>query len=395
MSNIQPKIDLYMKKYIIPEFHPNRIHWVFSISGGKDSFALCETVREWYLNHNHTLTASGIYIWQWGDNPKEHLKGALPWLEDLQIIDARTYTHNLLGGGTSLQAPCRPCSNIRHYFSDMFLEQLETDDPIVLCRGLHLTDMAISILWRLAWFGPGVDLQGKGRPLVCLSPGKYLAKPLCFVREYECQEYAKYRQYISYPCECPALCYPSRRDIVEESLKHFYTGDLWEFDIPGMERYLSGTLDFSDTAYLKSISLGGQEYKKNCIPDSYYAFAKEYFIQHNCLRAAAKPSLLLEDLSEKFLAYGEYGCTEDDNWSCKLVADPESLTEFDLRMLGTLGPYWASIALRPLQREKIFSLQNGIWNFAPDFLWSQVCSLLKSYYKTQSGPRLHFTCRKF
>lgn len=384
MNPLVHKVDLFMKLHILPKFEPDKIHWVFSISGGKDSYVLCESIRNWYNAHSLPLKASGIYIWQWGEeNPQEFLQNTFPWLQNLQVIDTRTCTASLLKNGKNQQAPCRSCSDIRHHFSDIYLEQLNTNCPILLCRGLHMTDMIISILWRLIWFGPGNRLEGKGKPLVHLTKNAYLAKPLCFVREYESQMYAFQNNYTPLRCDCPAHLYPSRRDIIEESIRQFYTSPLWEFDVPGSDQYLHDTAGLSDISYLKSISLCGQEAKENTIPDGYFEFAKKHFLQSNIPDTLFASAPLLENYAADFLSFGAYSNHPEYKFSCKLLSDPNSISSFDLKMIGTLGPFWASFVLPPHQRELFNLTQKQIWGFVPDVNWSQVYSLMNLYYENQ------------
>ena len=145
MSVIVQKIDLFMRTHVLPQFNPAKIHWVFSLSGGKDSYVLCNGIREWYEENKIQLSATGIHIWQWGDqDPTTQLCASYPWL-DVTIIDARKKTSTIFDKAFGEQAPCRKCSDIRHFYSDLYLENLNVNGPIFLCRGLHMTDMAISL----------------------------------------------------------------------------------------------------------------------------------------------------------------------------------------------------------------------------------------------------------
>lgn len=381
MNTLISKIDLFMKLHVIPWFNLEKILWVFSISGGKDSYAMCEGIHTWYETQGKKLNAIGVYIWQWGnENPQDYFEKSFPWLHNIQIINAREYTDFLLKGGNTQQAPCRTCSDIRHYFSDTFLNKIDTNDPVLLCRGLHMTDMVISILWRLVWFGIGERLKGKGFPLTNISTNIFLAKPLCFAREYECQMYSAENNYTPFTCKCPAHLYPSRRDIIEESVRQFYTSPLWEFDVPGSEYYLYNITEIKDIQYLKAISLSGHETKRNTIPDAYFEFARDYFLQNENTYFANNSDMLLEDSCYDYLMHGVYGSLRDRKCGCKLFTSPHLLSRFDLKMIGTLGPFWASMALPPQQREYYRSLQEKKWGFSTDIYWSQVYFLLEMYY---------------
>lgn len=341
---------------------------------------MCESIREWYQIHGYTLCASGLHIWQWGEeDPTHFLNRVFSWLREITVVDARVHTQSCLGNAVHQQAPCRSCSDIRRYFSDHYLAQMKTDYPVLLCRGLHLTDIAVSVLWRLVWYGSDNQLEGKGQPITTLFQNIYLAKPLCFVREYECQSYAEQKNYIPFICNCPAQTYPSRRDIVEESLRQFYTSSLWEFDVPGISWYLRHTAGISDIELLKMLSTPGVERKQALIPDGYYEFARDHF-----LRLASLPSdhrMLLENLAADYLRSGRYASVDGYDMTCKLLSMPFSLSSFDLRMIGTLGPFWGAFSLPNPQRKYFWQLQQKIWNFTPTSDWSQVYLLLKCYYE--------------
>lgn len=282
-----------------------------------------------------------------------------------------------------VQAPCRHCADVRRSISDVFLSSLGFDVPVLLCRGLHLTDIAISLLWRLVWYGPNHCLNGKGIPLTPLPQKNcFLSKPLCLVREYECQEYSRKQKYIPFSCDCPSSLFPSRRDIVEESIRHYYTDDLWEFSIPGCSDYLQSILKITDVSNLTDISLPGKEAKSNCIPAEYYMFAKKYFLQKAPMYPLSKNTPFLETQASKLLSQGQYGEIAHDTWTCRLYSQPDSLTDFDLRMIGTLGPFWAAITLPQVQRNQIFKKQTDLWGFNLNKEWSQVCDLLSTYYQS-------------
>lgn len=141
------------------------------------------------------------------------------------IIDSVDLTRDTINYISGSQAPCKACSSIRKNIGDSFIASNYKNGYInIIARGLHLSDMAISYLWRIFW---DIDIDSftnkleKGDPLVKLNiqSNTYLAKPLCFIREYETQKYADHLKFHSICCGCPACRYPSRRDIIEESLK--------------------------------------------------------------------------------------------------------------------------------------------------------------------------------
>ena len=372
-----------MKSYVLPEFDPEKIRWVFSLSGGKDSYTMCKGIYDWYCVNGYNLIASGIYIWQWGESLHDLLVNTFPWLDEIKCIDARMNTEIELKCIKSRQAPCRKCADIRRMYSDEYLGTLGKELPIFVCRGLHMTDMTISILWRLIWNGPGDHLSGKGRPLVRLMNNWFLAKPLCFVREYESQEYSGANYYKPLSCKCPAHTFPSRRDIIEESARLIYNGHLWEFDVPGLNYYLSDIAPFSSIKEIKQLSLLGVENKTPCIPFGYYLFAKDYFLKQYPFRGISYSApILIDSLANDLFFHGRFYDSPTVNWSCKLLSTPDELSDFDIRMIGTLGPLWGSIAFPLDKRKQFFALQMQLWNYLPDVLWSQVCDLIDLYYST-------------
>lgn len=385
MEVLFDKIDLYMQKHILPMFHPEKIHWVFSLSGGKDSFIMCHGVKRWYDRNGYNLSASGLHIWQWGmNNIQEELRKKLPWLSEINVLDGKLCTANMLATATDEQAPCRLCSDVRRCLSDEFLKKLNPGCPVILCRGLHLTDMTISILWRLAWYGSGNKLENKGKPLVHLFNQVYLAKPLCYFREYECQTIAKDCQYTSIACDCPNNKYPGRRDIIEESLRYYYTSQLWEFDVPGVEEYLCNTLALDNMETLREISLPGHEKKENLLPEGFFEYACERF--KNSLEIFPKRELRghVEDYIDELLGNGVHATDCSMSMGCKLLLSKNELADFDKRMIATMGPFWGAISLSNEMRSYYLQIQKDYCDFELDIRWKQVYHLLKQYYEQKN-----------
>lgn len=273
------KIDLYITSYIKANFNLNKIHWVFSISGGKDSFTMAKAIKNWYEINGYNFKSTGLFINQWDSIVKDNIKQKFDWLDEIHIIDAYHKTSTLKDSIT-LQAPCRQCSDIRHQLSDEFLKKYNNEGMVnFLCRGLHLSDMAVSLLWRFVWgFDPyeHLAINQKGKPISYLFDNNYLLKPLCFVREYESQLFAQKNKYTPSHCKCPALKYPSRRDIIEESALTFYNSPLWEFEIWGMDTYIKETLQ-SDSKEIENLSVEGKETKKNILPEKFFDYTLSQF----------------------------------------------------------------------------------------------------------------------
>lgn len=327
---------------------------------------------------------------QWDDSSAA-IEARFHWLDELLFFDLREKTASILCENQAVQAPCSKCSLIRKECSDYFFSQLNSDkdDMIpILCRGLHLTDMANSMIWRLIWDHSPTDSLfslGKGKPLVKLFSNVYLAKPLCFVREFESQAYADAFHYSPYQCECPALKYPSRRDIIEESVSLYYTKPLWEFEIPGMDCFFKTVLT-CEKGLVAMHSVPGKETKQATLPEGFFSFGVDYFRRITEKNRAALLSNIrdrsryLEDAVPQFLSYNQLQQESDSNLNFKLLTSPDSLTGFDRKMITTLGPFWGAISLKSPLREGVFDLQRKIYDYGIDQNWSQVIDLLLLYY---------------
>lgn len=389
MKGLYAKFDLFMELYILPKFNPESIRWVFSISGGKDSFAMCDVVHDWYMHNSYRINAMGIHIWQWGNEfPDLRISDNLPWLERCRIIDARELTNNSIHYVDKSQAPCHSCATVRHTVSDQLLKEIGTELPVFLCRGLHLSDVAISILWRLFWNANEYSFSNKGLPIIELSQNQYLVKPLCFAREYECQEYSKYKHYVLYSCDCPMTTFPSRRDIVEESIRLFYKSYLWEFDIPYVTTYLESNAKLSSYNIIKELSLEGIEKKNNSLPDDFFEYVLERLKEKVANNKNAEMLPQIDLIGYNLLKKGKtVNSPHSILYTCKFFANPMSLTDFDRRMIATLGPFWGACALPLSEKEYYWQLQNKIFDIKLDKSWSQVEYWLKKYYAYKSNEK--------
>ena len=86
------KIDIFMRCHVLPRFDPQDVSWLFSLSGGKDSFAMASGMRRWYDIHGFKLHALGFSISQWSTAPSTYLPRQMPWLP-FTHIDGRDLTH--------------------------------------------------------------------------------------------------------------------------------------------------------------------------------------------------------------------------------------------------------------------------------------------------------------
>ena len=313
----------------------------------------------------------------------------IDWLP-VEVIDARSDTRIQTGYKRGQQAPCRACSDVRHGVTDILLDRapLALGDYHFIARGLHLSDMAVSLVWRLFWgLNPSRDMlnAGKGRPVTHISGNRYLAKPLSFVREFETQVYADAIGFRHACCGCPACRYPSRRDIVEETLLHFFRSDLWEFDVPGMSDFLQGHGTKIDTAALRAGSAPGLATKHNHLPKDFADFVIEEML-------GGLSILALSSLREAM----DFDCCLDDIGLAALdgrstvmpqrkIPAPALLTGGGpawpvARAITALGPFWAAFNLPSEKRREALDLQRALFGITVDDKLSNVHMLLRRYY---------------
>jgi tRNA(Ile)-lysidine synthase TilS/MesJ len=391
-----------MRSHVLPSFQPERIRWWLSLSGGKDSFAMAHALRNWYRVRGLHFDSVLFNIDQWHGDAAAALKRQISW-EDVQVIEANELTLRQTKYEPEQQAPCRSCSNVRRDLTDALIRKgSESRKPGMVdfvARGLHLSDTAISALWRHTMGKSAAqDLlsAGKARPFSRLDDDLYLAKPLYYAREFECQQYARAAGHRHSCCGCPACQYPSRRDIVEESVAGFLQSSLWEFDVPGMHELLlrSGAID--DLACLKARSEPGFAAKHGHMPR---AFAEET-VQDYLVRwdsSGCRDQLYL-DSSEDLDRIG------DDHLNGRSaqirrsriplpsifrVRELATYSDWHLMTIATMGPFWGAIGLDVELASRAWEFQRGVFGIQPDETWSQVGELLRCYYKGHAGKPKH------
>lgn len=376
------KIDIYMQKYIIPYYNPSNIYWWFSLSGGKDSFVMAHSMNEWYKRNNYSFQAEGFCVKQWNKNLSYSLlQEQMSWMR-FTIIDGVNLTKNTINYTAGDQAPCHTCSLIRKKMGDTFIAENYKNGYInIVARGIHLSDMAISYLWRLFW---DVDVdyftqrQEKGNPLIKLDmqPSVYLAKPLCFVREYETQEYSNQLKFHSICCGCPACRYPSRRDIVEESLKLLFSSTKWEFEIYGIRDYLKL---IGGNIPIEKISLSGLECKRPHLPIEFFDYMLNKFKNKSFYNNLFDREFFLDDIGIEYLV--KHKKFNSDKISQPKLYSDIPLTLPEKSVIATVGPFWGCVGYQNKEmREKLIKLQKEIYNIHIDYLWSQVIPFLKDFY---------------
>lgn len=394
------KVDLFMRKYVLPRFDPRNVRWLLSLSGGKDGFAMAEGIFSWYRKKGIELDAQGFYVNQWCENDSRRIERALkkqiPWL-DIDILDGIELTKMHCFPKVGAPAPCRSCSLSRRNVGDVYAAR-KTDQgkTVLLSKGHHLTDVAISILWR-HYLGADVSSYTehltKGNPLSRVTSfGKsfYVAKPLCYAREKETQLFADERRFLAVECSCPNDEYPSRRDVVRESLSLFFRGSFWEYEVPGMDRYLD-LIGMSDL--LRRRSFPGREMPRGLIRDDFVrSCVKE-------LKGIAKNSCMVDlagrgRLKRAAVKYILTGRKEvSGNWISPRTFY-EKYSAVLRRMEATVGPFWDMFCLSDSEEElrTWVCRQKKIYNMSFDGEWSQTAKALASYrlscFKSeQIGPR--------
>lgn len=383
------KIDVFMHNNIISAIDPNKVYWWFSLSGGKDSFTMAYALYLWYKENNYSFNGEGIYIKQWGETGiYNHLCKSIDWMP-ITRINGEEQTLLVTNYKQGNQAPCSACSSVRKLLGDKYITENYKDGFYnIISRGLHLTDMTISYLWRNYC---GIDTVlfakslNKGKPFekLELNNNLFLAKPLCLVREYECEQFARLYNYIPVCCGCPACRYPSRRDIVEESLSLFFHNDLWEFDIYGISSYLHA---ISAPEIIKDISLPGKETKCARLSSDFCTFAYKYWKLHEKgMDLAFDNNRFLDDIGNDFIV-NHIHCLTNKLYLPKFFSG-EELSREELMMIATVGPFWGAAGYHNKDfKEFVFSLQAEIFGIRTDHLWTQVNPILQDYYKETNMP---------
>lgn len=391
----QHKIDLYMRLHVISKFDAERIHWWFSLSGGKDSFAMTEGIREWYRSNRLKFTSGILTVDQWGDAAANSIKSQLPG-QKVHVLDGRELTQLATNYVVGNQAPCRACSDVRRQLTDKLLDQNEPRTGFVnfIARGLHLSDTANSLIWRFALGrDPSAEmiLNGKAKPIAKLSQVTYLVKPLTYIREFESEEYAKTRGFRPSCCGCPACKFPSRRDIVEESLRNFYRGERWEFDVPGMQELLT---HFGGSDAFE-FSAPGIHAKHNHLPADFSDFAVNHFRQ-----IIEKSKVDWTALCDSTVDLDHIGASRMQEGTNRVplpvvplpaLLQNRSLSVLEKSMIATMGPFWGAIGLDTRSAERAWRLQDEHFKIMVSDRWTQVTPLLRSYYsykELKSSPNV-------
>lgn len=400
--SFETKIDLFMQDQILPFFNPEEVDWWLSLSGGKDSYAMAIGIRQWYQKKGFRLSAKGLHIDQWGANAAGFVRKKLAWLEII-IINAQKLTLEKTGYQPGDQAPCRKCADVRRLVGDeiIFPAAKKTKRVQFIARGLHLSDTALSLLWRfIRGKEPelAINSSSKGWPTKEIAPKVYLVKPLAYIREYESQIYAHRAGFQKKCCGCPACHVPSRRDLVEETALPFVHTPLWELTIPDMTNYLTRIGTNQLESKIKKNSSPGIETKTPSLPDGFTFSATNYFRSwlHKMPAVDLKKlnfEMSLDEIGVKRLTK-QVTPLQVKNIPAPALLDKNWIpSASEMGMIATLGPFWGAIGLDPINAQEAWKLQEKICDFVPDDQWSQVKKMLTLYYQ-QNGYACQATCDK-
>lgn len=382
------KIDFYMQQHVTPFFKPEEILWCFSLSGGKDSYSMLFGVKEWYASNGYTFHQMPFHVSQWSSNAAEHIARELGG--EVRILDAVSETARQLNYTRGEQAPCSDCSNIRKQANDTLVGDLlcSSDKTIFLARGLHLTDTAISFLWRKALgLEPFEEIEklGKYKPIEKLGDRFFLVKPLSYAREFETQDFIEKLSVNTCCCGCPACFFPSRRDIIKETLTYLFSSSVWECDVQGVQSFLN-KCSLRGFDFVVSRSAPGVENRAKRLSGEFYEFTLNKFYER-FLTAKYKSDMFFDcnaNLDEIGLdnLQGKYRCLESQGWG-----EPKSLTSLPIKIGAlemasvVLGPFWGAYGLGKESREKAIDLQSKMFGIKVTEKLDHVIQLLKDFNK--------------
>lgn len=389
------KIDLFMQVHILPIVSPEKIHWWFSLSGGKDSYSMAEGVREWYYQNGFNLVATAFTINQWDGPAHDSIVRQIPWTQVI-MIDGREPTSGTTGYRHGNQAPCRVCADVRRSLTDQLVMRTSKGSFVnLIARGLHLSDTATSIAWRhVMGLEPSKNLlsQNKGLPLTPILKDTYIAKPLFYAREFESACFAALNGFQPSCCGCPACMFPSRRDIVEESVLLFYNEPIWELQVPGIRSFLSNIAPNKIIRQVESCSAPGKYTKPPHLPHNFHDFVVSKFAgvlpdSWKLIRELFDPGCSLDDIGTSWILSNPIPKTNSRVPLPMTIVDSNRLSLPQRMMVATLGPMWGAIGLTPPLQQRAWDIQKTIFGFSANQQWSQVNDLLKNYYNKDSNPQ--------
>jgi tRNA(Ile)-lysidine synthase TilS/MesJ len=388
------KLDLFMRVHVLPDFHPARIQWWLSLSGGKDSYAMAAGLREWYQIHALPFHAKIFSIDQWGGPAAHSLRQQIDWAT-VSVINGRSLTTAKTSYQPGDQAPCRACADVRRSLTDELLGTdgaASSDFVNFVARGLHLSDVAVSAAWRFVMARDVVQdmvSNNKAAPIAPITTDGFLVKPLSYVREFESQAFATQHGFVPLCCGCPACHHPSRRDIAEETVIHAFRGPFWEFDVPGVTELLELRARAEVVAQAKAFSAPGLEVKHRHLPEEFFEFSVEYY--RSIVRKSTRKDVNFFDsshcLDEIGLRQLRYPSPPIKCSSTLPAPALFSLADSEVmkyrHMIAALGPFWGAFALDYESYLRALAHHEQLFGFSVDERWSHVISVLNEFYRSK------------
>jgi hypothetical protein len=396
------KMDLFMNDFVIPVVNPSRVVWLFSLSGGIDSMSMRELVKLWYQQEGRAFREFPFHLNQWNGPASlafEHSEVGVP----VTTLDAVSYTATKVNYKLGQQAPCGACSSVRHELSDRVLtlarDKYGMAFEYIVARGHHLTDLAVSLLWRyLVGRQPAQDMlqAQKGSPLQQLTHRGFIGKPLIYFLKGEIQEFAIESGIRSFCCGCPACLFPGRRDIVTDTAVRVLRNidPMWEFSAPGISEIItSWSHNGSRLESVRSISHAPAYQSVSRLLPNAAEHVQEFYeenLDKTRLQAAAHlftTDLRLDDLGFQALAGQGHSAEFSDslpipNFFLALSRGEDFMPSLANSLMWLCrGPFWAAFVLPHTARERVLSLQDNLFprlNF--DERWSHVTPFLHWYY---------------
>lgn len=400
------KMDRYFTDYVLPVIDPSKAVWLFSLSGGIDSWACRDLIRYWYEVNGVSLNERSFHINQW--NAPVALTYVKKKPDTITMLDAQDITHDRLNYVVGDQAPCSTCSGVRHDSTDLMvdtlLSEIPSSDSVVVARGHHMSDLAVSLLWRyLAGKEPASAMleAKKGHPFQALKQRAHLAKPLIYVLKSEIAAYAEENQ-IAGECACvacPAHNFPSRRDIVNETAGALLAehDSLWELSIPGVDPlFEKWTTNPTKAAEIRAMSQKRPQPRHDHMPFGAVNRIEEFYDYHldrsaipelrarfsiePTLDGLALPALLRQTSAQSFFV-----SIPIPKYLYRFVVGTElRLSRQERLMLLCMGPFWGSFILPQHLRDEAHKMSIRLFpRLRFDDEWSHVGSFLK-WYASQS-----------
>lgn len=396
---LQAKLDFFMQDFILPRLNPEEIFWLFSLSGGVDSWVTRHLVQQWYQERGLTIHEQTFHVDQWSAPIAERLRNGY-WGGAL-VSDVRSPSAGL-GFNPDTQAQCGPCSILRREATDKLVSEIAGTVPgmyVTVARGHHLTDLAVSIIWRfLAGRSPISDLasSGKGQPFSLLDVSSFIAKPLIYATKAEIESFAKEAGIVgSCAClSCPAHANPSRRDIINQTAVPALamTDSSWELHLPGIRdlftTWTNGTERWEQIGQLTEGHKVSAEVpgSSSYLPDAVAFY--ERMLDYPAMSKLAQEfdlSVTLDVVAFSFLggkSPGGFRAVPVPDFLLRILRGAgrrQTISREDL-MLLCYGPFWGSFALQDDLRKRAAEMQAELFpGVVADDTWAHSAEIFRLY----------------